>query len=332
MIGYYVHHQGHGHLHRALSIACHLDAPVTILSSLPRAASWSGPWVDLPRDDQPASDSDVTGYGRLHWVPRHHPGLRSRMALLSRWIDTHRPALLISDVSVEVTAFARLMGVPVIAVGMRGDRSDAAHQLGYDLADRLLLPWSSAFPEPQWPDRWRNKSVHVGAFSRFDGRPVPKREPGDRPTAVVLLGTGGSDIDPQAMDEAVRAVPDWRWTFLGADRWTADPWPVLSTADVVIGHCGNNIVAEIAAARRPAVLIAQTRPHGEQAATARALRRGRLAVVQQRWPASRDWPGLLSQAVALGGRRWREWAPGDGAERAARFIDFQARELTCAPR
>lgn len=38
MIGYYVHHHGSGHLHRARSLAAVLGRPVTGLSTLPRPA------------------------------------------------------------------------------------------------------------------------------------------------------------------------------------------------------------------------------------------------------------------------------------------------------
>jgi len=51
VIGYYVHHVGHGHRHRALTVARALDEPVTGLSSLPPPPGWPGPWLQLDRDD-----------------------------------------------------------------------------------------------------------------------------------------------------------------------------------------------------------------------------------------------------------------------------------------
>lgn len=339
MIGYYVHHQGRGHLHRAACIATQLRTPMTVLSSLCRPADWLGAWVDLPRDDEPTAAGDVTANGRLHWAPPGHAGHLARMAAIARWVDTARPALVVTDVSVEVTTFIRLMGVPVLAVGMRGDRFDRAHQLGYDTADGLLLPWAGAFPEPCWPRRWLDKAQHVGAFSRFDAVAPPPSGPGRHPRAVVMLGAGGTDVTATELAEGARALPGWSWQVIGGPdgEWTADPWPALCSADVVITHCGNNAIAEVAAARRPAVVIPQSRPHGEQHATARALRRGRLAVVCPRWPQARTWPDRLAEALDLGGGAWRVWAPGDGARRAARLIDSMAgtpepQVTTCAPR
>lgn len=340
MIGYYVHHQGRGHLNRAMCIAKHLPVSMTILSSLCRPAEWHGGWVHLPRDDEPRPTGDTTAGGRLHWAPVGHAGHRARMAAIARWIDTTAPELVVTDVSMEVTTFVRLMGVPVLAVGLRGDRSDRAHQLGYDIADGLLLPWSVAFPEPAWPQRWLAKSHHVGAFSRFDDRtPATHDADGRPPRVVVMLGAGGADVSQDQLAEAATELPDWNWQVLGGPdgQWTADPWPLLCSADVVVTHCGDSAVAEVAAARRPAVVIPQGRPYGEQHATARALSHGRLAVVCPRWPQAHTWPTHLGAARALGGQVWSAWASGDGALRAARLIDSmagarRAEMTTCAPR
>ena len=56
VIGYYVHHQGHGHLSRLQAVAAHLDTRVVGLSSLPEPAGWPGEWVRLARDRRPRPD------------------------------------------------------------------------------------------------------------------------------------------------------------------------------------------------------------------------------------------------------------------------------------
>ena len=76
MIGWYVHHHGHGHLHRAQTVAARLaerGEEVTVLSSLPRPAGWSGAWVRLARDDA-GRVVDPTAAGQLHWVRSGTPG------------------------------------------------------------------------------------------------------------------------------------------------------------------------------------------------------------------------------------------------------------------
>ncbi|MFC8270623.1 glycosyltransferase [Streptomyces cinereoruber] len=328
MIGYYVHHQGKGHLHRAQCIARRTRTPLTGLSSLPRPDDWKGDWIRLaPDTGTDTATADPTAHGRLHWVPRHHAGLRSRMAAVAAWIERTAPALLVSDVSVEVAALARLMGVPVVVSAMRGDRSDPAHRLAYDLADALLAPWPETLPEPGWPQEWRAKTGHTGAFSRHDGRSRPDADPRPgRPAAgrevLLMLGAGGAEVTAADLRTAAEATPGWNWTVLGGPGgWSDDPWPLLCRADVVVTHAGQNAVAECAAARVPTVVVPQSRPHGEQHATARALAAGGLATVRDHWPEPRDWPALLDEAVRTGGGRWDLWAPGDGAERAARLLD-----------
>lgn len=142
----------------------------------------------------------------------------------------------------------------------------------------------------------------------------------------MLLGAGGTD-DTLDLDAAERATPDWTWHVLGArGRWDQDPWPALCAAEVVVTHAGQNAVAEVAAARRPAIVVPQDRPFGEQAATAAALDRGGLAVVRPSWPRPTEWTECLAAARHRDGSRWTCWAPGDGARRAAGIIE----EIACA--
>jgi hypothetical protein len=333
MIGYYVHHQGEGHVTRAAAIAHRLgDEPVTGLSSRPRPDEWAGPWVHLARDDDPpASETcDPTAGGALHWSPPRHPGLRERMAQIAAWVATHDPRLMVVDVSVEVTVLVRSMGVPVVVMGMPGVREDAPHQLAYRLADAILAPW------PEWADllvggaAWQDKFHAVGAISRFDERARPCDPPRGGRRVLVLSGRGGTELTEQALAAAQHATPQWEWTVLGppSSRWVVDPWPLLCGADVVVTHAGQNAVADVAAAQRPAVVIPQERPHREQRATADAVRDAGLAVVCSRWPEPRAWTALLSEAERRGGEPWARWSSGSGAARAAAVLE----ELMCAPR
>jgi hypothetical protein len=333
MIGYYIHHQGDGHVTRAAAIARRLgDEPVTGLSSRGRPGEWAGPWVQLARDDDPPASNraDPTAGGALHWSPARHPGLRERMAQIAAWVATHDPRLMVVDVSVEVTVLVRSMGVPVVVMGMPGVREDAAHQLAYRLADAILAPW------PEWADllvgggAWRDKLHAVGAISRFEERARPSAPGPNGRRVLVLSGRGGTELTEDALVAAQRATPQWEWTVLGppSSRWVADPWPLLCGADVVVTHAGQNAIAEVAAARRPAVVIPQERPHREQRTTADAVRDAGLAVVCSCWPEPHAWPALLLEAARRGGESWARWSAGSGAARAAAVLE----EHMCAPR
>lgn len=328
MIGWYVHHHGHGHLQRMRSIAAALAQPVTVLSSLPAPADFNGGWVHLADDLPTGCEADVSAGGTLHWAPRHHPGLRDRMAAIADWVGAHQPALVVVDVSVEVAVLVRSMGVPVVVAAMRGDRSDRAHRIAYDLADALLAPWPAELPEP-WPQAWLDKAWHVGGLSRHDHREATAA-PG-RSRVLVLWGRGGADVTTADVHRAAAATPGWVWDSCGlADgSWVDDPWPLLLEADVVVTHAGQNAVAEVAAARRRSVVVPQARPHHEQVATARALAGAGLAVVEATWPPPERWAAVLGEASALDPSGWARWSDGGGAARAAALLDEAA---ACARR
>jgi hypothetical protein len=333
VIGYYAHHQGSGHVTRLQSIAAHLREPVWGLSSLPAPVGWSQPWTRLARDDTPspsaaASTGDVTAGGVLHWAPPLHDGLSARMAQLAGWVAQQRPRLLVVDVSVEVALLARLCGVPTVVVALPGTRLDRPHRLAYDSAEALLAPWPDGVHTRDWPPSWRRKVWCVGGISRFDAQPPAPVRLGSRghPRQVLVLwGSGGRSADSGAVAAARAATPNWDWLERDpASCPSADLWTELCAADVVVTHAGQNAVAEVAAARRPAVVVAQDRPFGEQEATAAAVSRLGAAVGVERWPHAAEWPALLERAVSLGGAGWSRWSSGDGARRAASHLDALA--------
>jgi predicted glycosyltransferase len=321
VIGYYIHHHGRGHLHRALAIATASGAAVTGLSSLPRPDEWDGPWVQLPMDDGDAA-ADVEANGRLHWVPLGSAGLASRMAAIAEWIEKSRPDTVVVDVSVEVALQVRLLGVPVVVVALPGVRADAPHALGYDVASAILAAWP---PEAEGTieglSATASARLHpVGAISRL--RPLDTTSPRDR-HVLVLAGGGGDDLTPEAVNAATAATPGWTWRHVGGSSgaWVDDPLPLLAGASVVITHAGQSALADVAAARRPAVVLPQERPFREQATTARVLAGSDWpAVVCDTLPDPSEWNGLLTRAAALDGSRWSSWNDGQGARRAAEII------------
>jgi hypothetical protein len=324
VIGYYAHHQGSGHLTRMLSIGSALEQPLWGLSSAAPPAGWDGGWTTLARDDDPdpgaLADRDPTAHGVLHWVPTHHGGLARRSAQIACWAAEERPSALVVDVSVEVSLLARLCGVPTVVVAMPGRREDTAHRMAYDSADALLAPWPRGAHDLHWPDSWVDKAWFVGAISRFDHRrpSAPLAPPGSGGTVLVLWGAGGRSTTSEQVREARAATPGWTWVERSpGTSASGDLWADLQAADVIVTHAGQNAVAEVAAARRPAVVVAQPRPYDEQVATARRVDDWRLAVGRSSWPPAHEWPELLDRALARGGHRWARWSTGEGATRAA---------------
>lgn len=321
MIGYYVHHVGRGHLHRATALASLLDHPVTGLSSLPRPDGWEGEWIELERDDTTGPGADPTAHGALHWVPERDPGLLDRMSTISQWCAKARPDLMVSDVSVEVALLARLHGIRVLSVVLPGHRADAAHRLGFAASAALVSFWpESAAGMVSGIDTAAMRRWHrVGAMSRYPVSDTPA--PGAR-RVVVLNGSGGDAVGAAEIEAAREQTPDWDWQVLGpGGSWVADPYPVLLGADVIVTHAGQNALAEVASARRPAVVVPGDRPHLEQRTTAQVLADGPWPVlVESQFPTT-GWRERLETAAALDGTAWSSWCDGQAATRFAAVVD-----------
>lgn len=324
MIGYYVHHHGRGHLHRAIAVAAATDAVVVGISSLPRPPEWTGPWMVLPRDDEGTSPVDARAHGRLHWVPELDRGLTERMAEISSWIADIEPTLMVVDISVEVSLLARLHGIPVVTTVLPGDRRDSAHDLVHAVARRVVAAWpADVVGMAKGLGAHAERVTCVGGLSRFDGRPVAPAPAFDGQRRVlVLTGTGGAAGDAWDLTAAQQQTPAWSWQVLGRGTgWLDDPWEALCSADVVVTHAGQNSIAEVAAARRPAIVVPQPRPFGEQETTASVLATdGRFPVTVFPALPTDGWNDLLERTARLDGAAWGAWNDGLGARRVADVI------------
>jgi hypothetical protein len=247
------------------------------------------------------------------------------MALIARWVEETRPAVVVVDVSVEVALFVRLLGVPVIVMTMPGERTDVPHALVHQLADHIIAAWPRELYEPEWLRPYAAKSSYVGGISRFEEHRVLSSAQ-NRTSVLVLGGKGGCDFDQATVDTTAAQIPeiDWEAVGLRGGPRTIDPWPDICAADVVITHAGQNCVADVAAARRPAIVIPQSRPFNEQYVTADTLHRHGLALATSGWPDAHAWRSLIGQAQASDPRRWQRWHTAGAAARAAEAIETTA--------
>ncbi len=315
MIGYYVHHHGFGHRMRATAIALELHRlghNVVGFGSMSSPEGWPGEWVELPMDTGP-SPADPTANATLHWAPTNIAGHRERLAVMA--VFASKLHSMVVDTSADIAIFARVLGIPTAIVAMRGTRRDRPHESAYDAAGLLIAPWPATSPEPSWPERWLTKTCHAGAISRFDHiRPTTTPRPR---TVLLLWGAGGSPVPPTPH------VPGWTWTVRAVGtKPTTDMWDDICSAEVVVTHGGQNAVAEVAAAGRPAIVNAQDRPFDEQYSTVAALREAGVCIALDEWPAPEQWPDLLDRASG----DWDRWTTHSGAMTAAQAIaDFTER-------
>lgn len=350
-IGIYVHHHGSGHARRARQLAACLSRPVHILTS---ATDYFTDWpaeqlVALPLDFDEKTDITQAKQASpiFHYLPRRVPGIRQRMGRVASWIAENDPVLLIVDLSVEIAHFARLCSVPTIYVRLHGRRDDLAHREVFRLCEALLAPFPPALEDEHTPAWVREKTIYLGAFSRYDRRSLSGVEARHalgytcpKPLAVVINGRGGDDMSVAYWGAAARATPTWEWLLVGQLAATEDErpanlcmagyqhdtYPFLRAADVVIGSAGTNTLMEIGAASRPYISLPEPRPFDEQYCKARALEQLGLTLVQQQLPTPGAWAELLAQARLLPQDAWATlWAEPGLAEAAARIEAIASR-------
>ena len=208
-IGYYVHHQGAGHWQRACLIAEALDRPVTLIGTLAGLDTGKAPVpvLDLPDDRLLTAfdgrDGTADRPEALHYAPVGADNVRARMGRLAAWITESDPALIVTDVSVEITRFARLMSVPTLAVRLSGNRTDTPHREAFRSAEAVLAffpPELEAAGTPGW----------VRAKTLYAGMPAPGISGGtaleDGAQALDMGGVPGGEVEQGAlMDLAVLA-------------------------------------------------------------------------------------------------------------------------------
>ncbi|ORM32470.1 glycosyltransferase [Williamsia sp. 1135] len=321
MIGYYIHHQGSGHRMRAEAITERLRVPVVALSSADITSAVFADRVRLTRDDLSDTPSDVDANGALHWAPRLDVGLRTRMVEIAEFVSVHRPDAMVVDVSVEVAAFVRLLGVPVVVTAMPGERTDPPHLLAYQLADAIIAPWPEELYRPEWLIPHLHKTTFTGGISRFDGRPV-HNDAGCQSDVLVLTGTGGATTSQAAVSQFADDHPELTVRGLGPafGTWSDDPWRELCSARLVVTNAGQGSVADVAVAQKPAVLLPQDRPFDEQLRTGRNVARAGLAHVCSAWPTADEWATIL-RAVPDSATSWSRWRTAGAAGRAAAAIE-----------
>ncbi|MCS5497371.1 hypothetical protein NY547_09000 [Cnuibacter physcomitrellae] len=338
-IGWYVHHHGAGHLTRLLAVRPHLEDEVVVLSSMPAPSSLPSRtrWVALPRDDdgfggstgaaEAPVEADPTVGGLLHWAPLGHAGHRTRLATIADVARDSTLDAMVVDVSVEVTLLSRLLGIPTVVFSQPGDRTDEPHRLAYRAASAIIAPWPEGVLSDAALLPVRDRVRWTGGISRYEPVPSASRSasPSPRGGGVVVLGAHPG-LDVEGLRLAAEGA-GLTLTEVGSTpaTWTADPWPLLATADVVVSAAGQNSVADLAAAQARAVVVPQERPFGEQDATGRALDRLGLAVVAPGAPGAPgvrgvdEWARLLAGAIGLR-PDWGRWQVAGAARRAADSI------------
>ena len=330
-IGYYVHHHGAGHRARAVAIADQAAGRVTLLGTELSGRMGSHRFVDLPDDRIDAAfdgaDGGANPPAALHYAPIDHDGIRRRVAAITAWIAEAQPALMVIDVSCEIAMLARLASVPTVYVRLGGRRDDAPHLQAFSAATGIVAPFAAALDDPTMPSWVRRKTAyHPGIVAR------PAAATIETNSVLVVVGAGGSSTNGTDWARAARAVPDRRWSVIGACKaiedapenltilgWIDDAAARIARAGVVVGSVGNGTLGIVLAARRPFVCIPEARPFDEQRSNARGLVAAGAAVACDD-VAGADWRALIAAAERLDRAAAATLDDANGAAHAADYL------------
>ena len=348
-IGFYVHHHGRGHAQRVGHMVPFIASPVTIFGSsvdaLQHLASEQVRITELPGD----TDSGPLAYdwpNVLHYAPLGIAGITQRMNMMTAWMAETSPALLVVDVSVEVTLLARLCSIPTVVVRQHGIRDDPAHQAAFQSARGLLAPYSEALEDDSTPAWVRDKTFYAGGFSRYQSKTLRTADARQqlgmqegRYYIVVINGFGGNTDFVPTIAQAALHHPDWEWWVVGPSPPlppalphnmkvvgpVSDTYPYLRGADMVVASAGNNTVMEIATTATTGavqyVCIPEERPFQEQVQKAAALRRLNAALVLDQWPPPHAWKMIQQDLTQIDTAILPQLITQHGAQRAATYLE-----------
>lgn len=318
-----------------MAITDHADGRVTLIGTRLTGLTGAHPCVDLPDDRMDDTfdgvDGDASRPPALHYAPIDHDGIRRRVAAMTAWIATSKPALMVVDVSCEIAMLARLASVPVVYVRLSGLRNDGPHEQAFRAATMLLAPFAEVLDDPAVPKWVRAKTRYFpGLVTQLDARTWS--QPVEPRSVVVVIGQGGAEGDGAAWAQAARATADRTWTIIGpctpvADEpgnlqilgWVDDADARIARAGVVIGSAGDGVVGTVLAAGRPFLCLPEDRPFGEQRAKAARLVAAGVAVMGDN-SLNNDWPALIATAERLDPAAARELQDANGAARAAAYL------------
>jgi UDP-N-acetylglucosamine--N-acetylmuramyl-(pentapeptide) pyrophosphoryl-undecaprenol N-acetylglucosamine transferase len=293
-----------------------------------------------PAGEPPPGVDDVV---ELPWTGERPPALGRRTrpspSRLRSWLAVDRPDLLVVDGGGEVAAAARTAGVPTVNVRRPGSASTSHASILAPTGAGELAPYPAAL-EPETTPRWlRERTVHAGLLSRYAGR-IPHRRAGRRALGIgsdaqvvtVLSGRDGLG-DGADLVAAAAATPTWTWLMVGRCGaptsmlpanlhrlgWRADPWPTLEAADVVVGSGALSVVAEVASARRPLLVLPRS-GRADDAAHGRLLAQVGAATVLTSWPRAEVWERTFARLLASDTAPLAQLDDGRGPARAADWL------------
>lgn len=324
---FYIHHQGAGHITRAVAIANalsteHIAFMGSDLAKYRHMIPFHVECIHLPMDTATEENEffEKREVSFLHYAPMNANGLSKRNNIMTTFFVGNPTCILVVDVSVEVTLLARICGVPTVVIRQHGNRNDLPHRLAYESAEMILAPYPKALSSAGQEGIYAGKTFFSGGFSRFTAQ---QRKQYDNPSQniAIFIGQGGSVIDKTFVSYLSKQIPhDYTLHILGNIKMEesalentifhgncATPETILSTCDVIICSAGHNTVMELGDLRKRMICVPAARAFDEQVVKAELLEHLSLAiVVPEEQIYNTDWKVYIDKAKGLSPSRWKE--------------------------
>ena len=307
-----------------------------LTSNLPKNVSCVRLPYDTPEAHEQPLDTAVATLG-FHYAPLGLKGIRDRGLLITEVLQQNYPAILVVDVSVEVSLLARLLGIPTIIIRQHGKRDDLPHILAYHSAELLIAPFCESMYTGE-KDVFYPKTFFTGGFSRFDGKALNTNE--IQNAICVFVGQGGTSLSAEVIEYIASCCPNYHFDILGqlsGDNLVAEnitfhgrleePGNLISKACIIIGNTGHNTVMEVASLNKRFIGIPEPRPFDEQVDKAQAIQsREGVSIVSPTDVLNTDWNAVVN-GIVVEQPDWQGAINPSGPSLFANKIINKAREL-----
>lgn len=278
---FYVHHHGKGHLARAQHLVplvekyatvtlltAHEDFADSVANALPKRKVITLPTKWPKGSGQPPRSFNAAFEG----IP-FAPQASTRAAFFHNLLTDVNYAGLISDVSAELTIYARGAGLPVLMQRHSGDISgDPTQVFAYHCASALYAPYPSQLEVDDFP--FSSKTTFLGNLTPARKEKTVKRN------GVTIVHNDCEVVN--AVCDAILPT-DMPITVISSDpsrlrhlndidyfRHVADISSHVETG-LVFCSAGNNTLCELLAIDRKLIVVPEPRPYEEQSAKALKL-------------------------------------------------------------
>lgn len=270
-IGYYIGHQGTGHLNRAFCFynelfANKVDFKLYIFThkhNIDHLFRYNTTIIPIPAPE-------YTGKQRSCYED-YYPNIKEIVIPVVKACLEYNISTFVCDVNIEVANAVRPLVDRLITICLHGTRDDLPHVNVFALSDRVIAPFSSRLG-----DHYTNSIDNLkysGGFIKTQYLPVNNTEVEVDYDILILLGKGGDVYDPKYHKNCPRVL------VLGKDKSVADPSTYIKNASIVIGNAGNSIVHEVSYYNKPFICMPEFRPYDEQYIKAQILHDNKYALL-----------------------------------------------------